>query len=215
VREDTIADLVALSRAHAGEAARKTATAWSEEASTRDVVADDPSLWSPSPGFDAALRGRLEAWISSIADDVQQTGGPKRTLARGASLGVNVTGVGVMLATFVQTGGLTGAELGIAAATAVLNQKLLEALFGEAALHEMIGRARRRLGEAVEASFTDELARYERLVPDGQSLRELAEKLRESAADVIALQPASPFEPAPDKAPEPLQSQPREAAPEP
>jgi energy-coupling factor transporter ATP-binding protein EcfA2 len=196
VREDTLADLGAVARAHAGEAARRTATSWSEEASTRDLVADDPTLWSPSPGFDAALRTRLEQWMSGIADDVQRTGGPKRTLARGASLGVNVTGVGVMLATFAHTGGLTGVEVGIAAGTAVLNQKLLEALFGEAALHEMIGRARRGLGEALEASFAEEEARYERLVPEGGDLRELADSLREAAAQVTDLQPTGPFEPA-------------------
>ena len=51
---------------------------------------------------------------------------------RGAALGVNATGIAVMLATFSHTGGLTGAEVGVAAATGFLNQKLLEALFGEA-----------------------------------------------------------------------------------
>jgi energy-coupling factor transporter ATP-binding protein EcfA2 len=208
VRDDTIADLLALSRAHAGEASRRTATSWSEEASTRDLVSDDPSLWSPSPGFDPALRTRLEAWIATIAEDVQRTGGPKRRFARGASVGVNAAGIGVMLATFAQTGGITGAEVGIAAATAFLNQRLLEAMFGEAAMHEMIGRARARLGEAVEASFGEELERYERLVPEGQSLRDLSAGLREAAAEVTGLLPPGPFEvsagePGPAGEPEP------------
>ena len=96
------------------------------------------------------------------------TGGRKRTLARGASVGVNAAGVGVMLATFAHTGGLTGAELGLAAGTAVLNQRLLEAMFGEAALVEMVGRARRRLGEALAASWAEEQERYLRLVPVGR-----------------------------------------------
>ena len=72
-----------------------------------------------------------------------------------------------MLATFAHTGGITGAEVGVAAATGFLNQKLLEALFGEAALVEMIGRARASLAAAIDAAFDEELARYERLVPDG------------------------------------------------
>ena len=99
-----------------------------------------------------------------------------------------------MLATFAHTGGLTGAEVGVAAATAFLNQKLLEALFGEAALVEMIDGARTRLAEALAGSFDEELGRYRRLVPDGDGLRDLASRLRAAADDVAALQPAIPLE---------------------
>jgi energy-coupling factor transporter ATP-binding protein EcfA2 len=189
VREDALSDIVALARSHAGEAARRTATDWSEERSTRAPVADDASLWSASPGFETALRERLEGWVAGIAEDVRQTGGSKRLLARGASVGVNAAGIGVMLATFAQSGGITGAEMGVAAATGFLNQKLLEALFGEAALVEMIGRARTRLAEAIDATFAEELSRYKRLVPDGEALRDLAARLRSTAAEVSALQP--------------------------
>jgi energy-coupling factor transporter ATP-binding protein EcfA2 len=193
VREDALADLTALARSHAGEAARRTATSWSEEHSTRELVTDDPSLWSTSPGFDAALGARLGDWVAGIAEDVQRTGGSKRFLARGASIGVNAAGIGVMLATFAQTGGITGTEVGVAAATGFLNQKLLEALFGEAALVEMIGRARTSLAAAIDAAFREELARYEGLVPDGAALRDLATRLRAAAAEVSGLQ----AEPAP------------------
>jgi hypothetical protein len=161
---------------------------WSEEPSVREVVAADPGLWSVSAPFDAALETRLEAWVSSIADDVQQTGASKRFLARGASLGVNAIGISVMLATFANTGGITGAEVGVAAATGFLNQKLLGALFGEAALVEMIARARERLAEAVGTSFDEERARFERLVPDGGPWRGLAAELRSAADEVTALQ---------------------------
>ena len=54
--------------------------------------------------------------LGTIAEDVRETGAPKRTLARGATLGVNAAGIGVMLATFSATGGLTGVEVGVAAA---------------------------------------------------------------------------------------------------
>jgi len=189
VRDDTLADLVTLARSHAAEAARRTATTWSEERSTRELVAEDASLWSTSPGFDAALRARLDEWIAGIGEDVQQSGKSKRLLAKGASIGVNATGVGVMVATFVHSGGITGAELGVAAGTAFLNQKLLEALFGEAAMVEMIGRARTNLAEAIDASFDEELRRYELLVPEGAALRALATRLRGAAGEVGALQP--------------------------
>jgi energy-coupling factor transporter ATP-binding protein EcfA2 len=189
VRDDTLADLVTLARSHAAEAARRTATAWSDERPTRALVADDASLWSTTPGFDAALRTRLDGWIAGIGEDVQRTGKSKRLLAKGASIGVNAAGVGVMVATFAHSGGITGAELGVAAGTAFLNQKLLEAVFGEAAMVEMIGRARTNLAAAIDGSFNEELARYERLVPDGTALRDLAARLRSAAGEIGALQP--------------------------
>lgn len=193
VREEALADIVALARSRVSEAARRTAAAWADEAATRDAVASDASLWGPSEGFDARLAGRLEAWVEAIAADVQATGGSKKLLARGASVGVNAAGVGVMLATFAHTGGITGAEVGVAAATGFLNQKLLEALFGEAALVEMIDRARRGLGEALAASFREEVARYEGLVADGAELRGLALRMRETAAELAALRPSIPL----------------------
>jgi energy-coupling factor transporter ATP-binding protein EcfA2 len=191
VREDTLADLVAVARSHAGEAARRTAAAWTEESSTRDLVTDDASLWATSPAFDERLRERLDGWISSIADDIQRTGGQKKLLARGASVGVNAAGIAVMLATFAHTGGLTGTEAGILAATGFLNQKLLEALFGEAALVEMISRARENLRVALAESFAEEEARFEHLVPDGAALRDLAARLRAAANEVGRLAAAT------------------------
>ena len=187
VRDDALADVTALARSHASEAARRTATAWGEERSTTGLVAADAGLWSVSPGFDAELRGALEEWVTSIAEDVQATGGKKRVLARGASVGVNAAGIGVMLATFATTGGITGAEVGLAAGTAFLNQKLLEALFGEAAMVEMIDRARARLATIVDDAFGRERSRYERLVPDGGDLRDVATRLRAAAGEVSAL----------------------------
>jgi hypothetical protein len=187
VREDALADILAVARTHASEAARRTSADWADESLTRDAIADDPDLWGVSRAFDDRLAGRLEGWVEAIAEDVRATGGGKRRLARGASVGVNAAGIGVMLATFAHTGGLTGAEIGVAAATGFLNQKLLEALFGEAALVEMIDRARARLREALADSFEEELGRYDRLVPDGAGLRDLAGRLRSGALGVGAL----------------------------
>jgi hypothetical protein len=100
---------------------------------------------------------------------------------------VNAMGTGVMLATFIHTGGLTGAELGVAAATAFLNQKVLAALFGEAAMAELVAHARQRLDEALSATFDEERTRFEELLPAAGVLTELAADLRAAASDVRAL----------------------------
>jgi energy-coupling factor transporter ATP-binding protein EcfA2 len=187
MRAATTDDLLAVARSEAAEAARRTATAWADEPGMGAVMAEDADLWLPSPDFDTRLRGRLQGWIESIVEDIQENGRTKRTLARGASVGVNVLGTGVMLGTFIHTGGLTGAEVGVAAATAFLNQKLLSALFGEAAMAELITDARTRLQDALTETFEEERARFDRLLPAAGALPELAAELREAAAAVRAL----------------------------
>ena len=187
VREATSDDIVALARQHAAEAARRTATAWSDEPAVARRVADDPTLWGTSAGFDDRLRQRIDDWIASIAADIAETGEGKKRLAKGASIGVNAIGVGVMLATFIHTAGLTGTEVGIAAGTAFLNQKLLGALFGEAAMVELIQRARQRLDETLAAAFAEERVRFDRLVAEPEDLAALESDLREAARRLKSL----------------------------
>jgi hypothetical protein len=187
VREETIDDLSALTRTRLSEAVRRTAGAWAGSPAVASRIGDDASIWRPSPDVERRLHARLLDWTGSIAEDVRTTGGPKRLLARGASVGVNAAGIGVMLATFSHTAGLTGAEVGIAAATGFLNQKLLEALFGEAALVEMIGRARQRLIDALAETFGEELDRFLGLVSSGDELRAIAADARAAAAEARAL----------------------------
>jgi hypothetical protein len=187
VRAATSDDLVAIARLHAAEAARRTATSWADDPGVGPAIASDPDLWTAGPGFDDRLRERLDGWFESISADIQATGRPKRVLARGASLGVNALGTGIMLSAFLHTGGLTGAEVGVAAATAFLNDKLLSALFGEAAMAELIGNARRRLDEALASSFAEERARFDGLAPDAAELTALATELRAAVRDVGAL----------------------------
>jgi energy-coupling factor transporter ATP-binding protein EcfA2 len=183
VREATTADLVAAARTYAAEAARRTATAWADRPPVATAIGDRPDLWAASAEFDGRLRQRLDDWIASIAVDIGQTGEGKRRLAHGASIGVNAIGVGVMLATFIHTAGLTGTEVGIAAGTALLNQKLLGALFGEAALVELIGRARARMEAALATTFAEERARFEALVPSPAGLNALADDFRRVATE--------------------------------
>lgn len=187
VRAATTEDLLAVARLQAGEAARRTSSAWAEERAVAAEVAERPDLWGTSAGFDERLRARLDAWLESIAVDIQAHGRPKRLLTRGASVGVSVLGTGVMLATFMHTGGLTGAEVGVAAATGVLNQKLLSALFGEAAMVELVADARRRLDAALVTTFDEERARFDGLLPEPEILGELAADVRTAAVDVRSL----------------------------
>ena len=184
VRTATTDDIVAIGRLHAAEAARRTAADWADHPAVAEEIASDANLWAPSLDFDDRFRRRLNAWIDGIAEEVRATARPKQYLARGASVGVNAIGTGVMLATFMHTGGLTGTEVGVAAVTAFLNQKLLSALFGEAAMAELIANARRSLDQALAASLAEERERFEQLLPTPETLTDLAADLRSAATDV-------------------------------
>jgi hypothetical protein len=99
-----------------------------------------------------------------------------------------------MLATFIHTAGLTGTEVGVAAATAFVNQKLLNALFGEAAMVELVGRARRRLDEALVETFEEERRRFDVLAPSPEELEALAADLRDAADELRRLPAVVPME---------------------
>ncbi|MFL5674415.1 MAG: GTPase [Chloroflexota bacterium] len=187
VRAATTDDLLDVARLQAAEAARKTATAWSTDPMMAPVTSEHAELWLPSPAFDDRLRQGLDEWIDGIAVEIQTQGQPKRLLARGASLGINVLGTSVMLATFLHTGGLTGAEVGVAAATAFVNQKLLSALFGEAAMVELIQHARQRLQDVLATAFAAERARFDEHLPATAELPELAAELRSASREIRAL----------------------------
>jgi GTPase SAR1 family protein len=185
VEADMTSTLEALALRHATEAARRTAVAWSDRSEAAELIARDPTLWSASEGFRPAIQDGLGAWMRAIVDDVRAHAGRKRAVAQVAALGVNSVAVAVMLAVFINTAGLTGAEVGIAAGTVLLNQKLLEAIFGEGAMAELIARARERLMTLLTSLFEAERARFEALVPAPGRLRELAAALR-GAADGMA-----------------------------
>jgi energy-coupling factor transporter ATP-binding protein EcfA2 len=187
VRAATTDDLLDVARLQAAEAARRTATAWSSDPTMGAVMSEHADLWLPSPAFDETVRAGLDGWIDGIAADIQTHGESKRLLARGASVGVNVLGTAVMLGTFLHTGGLTGVEVGVAAGTAFLNQKLLSALFGEAAMVELIQHARQRLQEVLTAAFAAEAARFEAHLPTAGELTELATELRSASREIRAL----------------------------
>jgi len=185
VEAEMTTTLEALALRHATDAARRTSIAWSDRSQAAGLVARNPGLWSASQGFGPAIREDLDRWMREIVDDVRTHAGRKRAVAQVAALGVNVVSVAVMLGVFVHTAGLTGTEVGIAAGTAILNQKLLEAIFGEGAMAELIANARARLSALLTSRFEGERERFDALVPAPGGLRELAAELR-AAVDRMA-----------------------------
>ena len=184
VEEGMVSSLEALTLRHASEAARRTAERWSARADAATYVEGASTLWSGSADLAARARETFRDWMHAVVEDVRAASGRKHAVARVAAVGVNAVGVAVMLGVFAHTAGLTGAELGIAAGTAFLNQKLLEAIFGERAMEELVANAGRRLDDGLAALFARERERFDALVRDPATLRALAKDLRAAVGEM-------------------------------
>jgi hypothetical protein len=189
VQEAAFTDLVTSVVRYADTAAGRTAAVWAEETHGALAVAKDAELWGASPGLGDRLDSELAEWMEQIGDEIQAIGAERKVRARAASIGLNVLGTSAILAVFVHTGGLTGAELGIGAATAVFNQKLLEAIFGEGNVSAFVNRARARLDRIIDSSFAAEQERFLTALGPMADDTDLAFELRRAARAAAALEP--------------------------
>lgn len=189
VRAAAFQDLVALVVSHAGSAASSTASHWVGKPYGETAVAGDPGLWGASPHLPDQVEDDLERWATSVSREVRTLGEDRRGWAKAASIGVNAIGTSAILAVFASTGGLTGAEAGIAAVTAMVNQALLEALFGEANVADMIDRARNRLDELIAETMTRERGRFESALGFDPERAKRARQMRELAAGLAEIEP--------------------------
>ena len=110
----------------------------------------------------------------------------KRSKARFLALGVNGIGMALMVVVFAQTGGITGAEVGVAGGTAVLAQRVLEAVFGDQAIRRLAQTAKDELDARVQALMSTELLRYHQVLDELAVESDQAERLRQAAAAVQA-----------------------------
>ena len=160
-----------LLRAEADAAAERTATAWRALPSGPALLAGrERELEAASAGFDEAAAVQVRGWQGHVLDLVREQGAGKRTTARLASYGVNGAGLVVMVAVFAQTGGLTGGEVAVAGGTTALGQRVLEAVFGDAAVRQLAADARADLGVRTDRLLGAERERFEALVPDAAGL---------------------------------------------
>jgi hypothetical protein len=155
----------ALVQSHADRAAERVAENWRAHPAGAALLAGiDANFARSSPDLPARLAESVRSWQGYVLDLVREQGGSKRTTARYLSFGVDGLGLMLMIVVFAHTGGLTGAEVGVAGGTTLLSQKLLEAVFGDQAVRELAADARRDLRGRVEELFATEAAWYEELL---------------------------------------------------
>jgi len=170
--------------AAADRAAERAARAWRQSPAGRALVDGTSRLDAASPDLLERTAREVRDWQGYVFELVREEGASKRTTARLASLGVNGAGLTVMLAVFVHSAGLSGAEVVIAGGTTALSQKLLEAIFGDQAVRALAARARDELLARVERLLGEEAARFERLVRRAAPAPDAPARLREALGRV-------------------------------
>ncbi|MGY1638267.1 ABC transporter [Geodermatophilus sp. SYSU D00742] len=176
-----------LLRAEADRAAERTVTTWRALPGGPGLLAvAGEDLERVSDDFPEAASAQVRDWQGYVLDLVREEGAGKRTRARVLSWGVNGAGAVVMVAVFAQTGGLTGGEVAVAGGTTALGQRVLEAVFGDAAVRSLAARAREDLQARADTLLRYEQGRFDDLVDAVAPGPDDAGRLRAAAATLAA-----------------------------
>ncbi|MCI7551118.1 MAG: dynamin family protein [Actinomycetaceae bacterium] len=155
--EQSILDMLV----NAGELAGSTVIAqWRRMGASAALIDAAMSGARERAARETVARALVHDWQAEVLAMIREQGESKKFTARVVSFGVNAVGVALMVFVFANTGGLVGGEIAVAGGTAVVAQKLLEAVFGEDAVRRMAQKARRSLQTRIEDYFSDEEAPY-------------------------------------------------------
>ncbi len=146
---------------HAEAAAERAEGSWQSLSAGQALLADaGEDLGRASRDFRRRAERAVRDWQHDVLEMVRTEGAEKRGTARFLAYGVNGLSVALMVVVFAHTAGVTGAEAGIAGGSAVIGQKLLEAVFGDQAVRTLAERARKDLETRVRELLDVERRRY-------------------------------------------------------
>jgi hypothetical protein len=172
-----------LLRSEADRAAEATVTGWRALPGGIGLLAGrEEELEGVSPTFPGTAADEVRDWQGYVLELVRDEGAGKRSWARLMSWGVNGAGAVVMIAVFASTAGLTGAEVVVAGGTTAIGQRVLEAVFGDAAVRQLAARARADLEARADRLLAMEQDRFDELLDEVAAAPDAAERLRAAAA---------------------------------
>jgi hypothetical protein len=170
---------------HAEAAAERAAASWSSVEAGRRLLREGEDISRASRDFRARVERTIRDWQAGVLEMVRTEGADKRTTARFLAYGFNGLAVTLMVVVFASTAAIpTGAEVGIGAGTAMVGQKVLEAVFGDQAVRRLAAAARKDLERRVAALMAEERARFEQRLDALGVASGAAERLRDAARSV-------------------------------
>ena len=158
VRQAVATDVASLATQLLELASGRIVHDWGTIPAGRDLLEANPELAQAPADLEARAKQTVHEWQATVVQLVETKGAQRRSRARWFSVGVNATATGAIIATLASTGGLTGAEAGIATAAGAANQALLTKVLGSANLRWLISNARSDL----ERRFTELVAVHRR-----------------------------------------------------
>jgi len=186
----------------ADRAAERAHEAWHGDPAGKELLVD-LRLSRASADLPERTAHQVRAWQAGVLDLVATEGAERRTTARALSFGVNGLGAALMVAIFASTGGLTTAEVGVAGGTALLAQRLLEAVFGDDAVRRLTKVAHEDLQARVDRLLSEESDRFLTLLAAADVRPEAADRIRAATAALgvvmveLGAPPPAPPPPAP------------------
>lgn len=186
VREDLVDRLAAMAVSVLDLAAAQTADEWDGLATGAFLLHEDSSLRRAPAELGATARAEMGAWITDIDELIATKFADRRGRARWTSGAVNAVATAAIIAAFTVSGGLTGAEVGIAGAAAVAQQAVLSTVLGERNLTWLLGEIKVMLRHRVEGLAAGQRRRFTGAVAAMAPDPEQAERLRQALTDVEA-----------------------------
>lgn len=132
----------------ADQANARVKDAWSRGIASDLVASARENLRSTQERSEEAAR-LVREWQTDLISMIRAEGEGKRMTARALAFSVNAVGTALIIVVFASTGGLVGGEVAVAGGTAVVAQRVLEAVFGDDAVRRMAAQARDGLQERV------------------------------------------------------------------
>jgi GTPase SAR1 family protein len=169
----------------AENAADRARTAWASTQPGRTLLADAPGdLGRASRDFRERADRAVRDWQQRLLETVRTEGADKRATAKALAYGVNGLAVTLMVVVFAGTAGLTGLEVGVAGGSAVVGQKILEAVFGDQAVRRLAAQARTDLLSSSRALLDEEQVRFLTVLDAAGAPPDASVRLRERARAV-------------------------------
>ncbi len=166
---------------HAENAAERAEASWRSVEAGQHLTEDSArDLGRASRDFRASAERAVRDWQQDVMEMVRVEGADKRSTARFLAYGFNGLGLALMVVVFASTAGIpTGAEVGVAGGSALIGQKLLEAVFGDQAVRRLAANARKDLRHRVEQLMDGERSRYLEVLDGLRISPDTPEALRE------------------------------------
>lgn len=160
---------------HAEAAAEQVARTWRASDGGRGLLDANPGLDRASHDFRVKAERMVHDWRQGVFELVRVEGADKRMTAKFLAFGVNGIAVALMIVTLSRDA--DGATVG----SASLGRRLLDAIFGESDVDELVDKAQVDLEARSTALFETELQRFHALLTSPDSLKGQQAALREAA----------------------------------